>query len=225
MPANPEDDGDKSEGEGGDPADEDGEPVLDEDGEPVLDGNGEPVRQAKPPSRPETPPPPPPDPLEQLTEHERSAVRHMAAIDGRLEAQKIEYARTLTVLREARMAAAREDMREENVLKKQGILVNAHIPIGASHLHETMSTFVTKDLDANRSNLAMMTEIVSAGDLMADNLDDYLYKSGNKPRPVVASPRSRRIANASAEGDDDGMPDDTPVTRCVYICVLVLPAP
>mmetsp|Transcript_28938 Transcript_28938/g.67308 ORF Transcript_28938/g.67308 Transcript_28938/m.67308 type:complete len:2187 (+) Transcript_28938:98-6658(+) len=202
--ANPEDDGDKSEGEGGDPAVEDGEPVLDE--------NGEPVRQPKPPSRPKTPPPPlpPPDPLEQLTEHERSAVRQMAAIDGRLEAQTIEYARTLTVLREARLAAAREDIREENVLKKQGILVNAHIPIGASHLHETMSTFVTKDLDTNRSNLAMMTEIVSAGELMADNLDDYLYKSGNKPRPVVASPRSRRTANASAEGGDDGMPDDTP---------------
>ena len=57
----------------------------------------------------------------------------------------------------------------------------------------------------NQTNLTMMSELISAGELMDSNLREYLFKSGNLPRPIVSSPRSRR-----SNGDDAALPDNMP---------------
>jgi len=93
-------------------------------------------------------PPPPP----QLTPLQASAVRAMEAVDRRLIAQRRDASRTLEMLASARQAAEAADHAEENALKKQGILVNAHVPVGPSHLSSTLAAArsAMEDLEAQR---------------------------------------------------------------------------
>jgi hypothetical protein len=58
----------------------------------------------------------------------------MEAVDQRLAAQRADAKRTLEMLASARRAAEAADHAEANELKKQGILVSAHLPVGPSHL-------------------------------------------------------------------------------------------
>lgn len=86
------------------------------------------------------------------------AVRDIAAIEQRLQREQHRFQRVLNMLNEAKMRAEEQDKREEDELKKQGVLISAHIPRGLSQLSQTM-----RDLhDERRDGMDECRSIVSA---------------------------------------------------------------
>jgi len=204
--------------EANDGAENEGEDVENNGAEAGAEESAAAAALEAPPADDTAAPLPPPPPA-QLTPLQQSAVRAMEAVDRRLIAQRRDASRTLEMLTKTRQAAEAADHAEENALKKQGILVNAHVPVGPSHLSETLAAarIAMEDTEAQRlqeeagqnapaseqqavdeSYPSVVPELVSARALMEANWKDYLYRSGN-----LAKPPPKPKGRSSRHGSDD----------------------